>query len=153
MLTYNTLRSGLLDTNRQPNFQRIVRALDPDIMAFQEQSGSDQIKALISNWLPESNWFSVVLGNNNMVVSKYPILNQAILTASSRTMVVLLDTEQELGTKLLIINSHLACCSANASRQQDADEIISILRNWRSGNADFHYQTTLRLFILEILTW
>jgi len=137
VLTYNTRGGGLLDSNRQGHFQRIIQALDPDILAFQEQPGGDQVKSLIAAWLQETNLHSVELGNNNLVVSKYPVLNQALMTTSGRTMATLLQTESALGTNLLIVNSHLACCSNNASRQQDADEIIMVLRNWRSGNGPF----------------
>jgi len=137
VLTYNTLGGGLLDSNRQGRFQRIIQALDPDILAFQEQPGGEQVKALIASWLQETNLHSVELGNNNLVVSKYPVLNQALMTTSGRTMAVLLQAESVLGTNLLIMNSHLACCSNNASRQQDADEIIMVLRNWRAGSGPF----------------
>ena len=137
VLTYNTLRSGLLDANRQDRFQRIIKSLDPDIMAFQEQAGGDQVKSLMASWLQESELHSVELGNNNLVVSRYPVLNQALITASGRTMAVLLQTESVLGTNLLLINSHLACCANNASRQHDADEIIMVLRNWRAGSEPF----------------
>ncbi len=137
VLSYNTRGGGLLDSNRQGRFQRILQALDPDILAFQEQAGGDQVKSLIAAWLQETNLHSVVLGNNNLVVSKYPVLNQALMTTSGRTMAALLQTEPVLGTNLLLLNSHLACCSSNASRQQDADEIIMVLRTWRSGNGPF----------------
>lgn len=137
VLTYNTRGGGLLDSNRQGHFQRIIQTLDPDILAFQEQAGGDQVKSLIASWLQETNLHSVELGNNNLVVSRYPVLNQALMTTSGRTMAVMLQTESVLGTNLLILNSHLACCSNNASRQQDADEIIMGLRNWRAGSGPF----------------
>ncbi len=137
VLTYNTLGGGLLDSNRQGRFQRIIQALDPDIMVFQEQAGGDQVKSLIGTWLQETDLHSVELGNNNLVVSRYPVLNQALITTSGRTMAALLQAESVLGTNLLIMNSHLACCTNNASRQQDADEIIMVLRNWRAGSGPF----------------
>ncbi|KAA3617258.1 MAG: T9SS C-terminal target domain-containing protein [Calditrichaeota bacterium] len=137
MMTYNTLSSGLFDTDRQDHFKKIIQALNPDIMGFQEQSDGNQVKALISNWIQETELYSVELGNGNVVVSKYPVLNQALLTTSDRTMAVLLQTESILGQNLLIINSHLACCANNESRQNDADEIIKIMRNWRSGDGPF----------------
>ncbi len=137
VLSYNTLGSGILSPGRQERFQRIVQALDPDIMAFQEQAGGEQVRALIASWLQETDLHSVGLGNNNLVVSRYPVLNQALLTTSGRTMAVLLQAESVLGTNLLLMNSHLACCSNNVSRQQDADEIIMVLRDWRAGNGPF----------------
>jgi endonuclease/exonuclease/phosphatase family metal-dependent hydrolase len=52
-------------------------------------------------------------------------------------MAVLLQTEPVLGANLLILNSHLACCTNNESRQHDADEIIMVMREWRAGEGPF----------------
>jgi hypothetical protein len=52
-------------------------------------------------------------------------------------MAVLLQTESVLGANLLVLNSHLACCTANESRQRDADEITKVLREWQHGEGPF----------------
>jgi endonuclease/exonuclease/phosphatase family metal-dependent hydrolase len=52
-------------------------------------------------------------------------------------MAVLLHTEKVLGRNLLVLNSHLACCTNDESRQHDADEIIQVLRRWRDGFGPF----------------
>jgi endonuclease/exonuclease/phosphatase family metal-dependent hydrolase len=137
IMTYNTLANGLFDPDRQPHFERIIRAIEADVMAFQEQSGHASVKSLISKWLQTEHFFSIQLGNNNIVVSRYPILDYGLLTRSGRTMAVLLATKSIIGKNLLLLNSHLACCTNNSSRQNDADEIISVLRNWRTGNGLF----------------
>jgi endonuclease/exonuclease/phosphatase family metal-dependent hydrolase len=137
VLTYNTLAGGLLHINRQDHFYRIMQALKPDIMAFQEQSGGDQVTSLMRDWFQERSIYGVEMGNNNIVVSRYPILNQALITGSGRTMAVLLHTESVLGANLLILNSHLACCTNNESRQHDADEIIMVMRKWYAGQGPF----------------
>jgi len=137
VLSYNTLGSGLFDINRQAHFQRIIQSLKPDIMAFQEQGNASQSISLIRDWMQERYMYGVGLGNNNLIVSRYPVLKQALLIASGRTMAVLLQTESVIGANILILNSHLSCCTNNASRQHDADEIIMVLRNWRAGNGPF----------------
>ncbi len=48
----------------------------------------------------------------------------------------MLDTEAVLGTPLLVINTHLIPFDPAAS-QADADELIMVLREWRSGNGPF----------------
>lgn len=137
ILSYNTLANGLLTTDRQPHFKRVIEALNPDILAFQEQGRYKNVETLMIDWLQKRPLYSVGLGNGNMVVSKYPILKQAILTRSGRTMATLLDTKDHLGDNLLLLNSHLACCENNASRQKDADELASVLRDWKLGNGPF----------------
>ena len=53
-------------------------------------------------------------------------------------MCALLDTEEELGKNLLIVNSHLSCCASNEDRQQQVDEFLSVWREWISnGNGPF----------------
>ena len=43
IITYNTEFSGPLDPGRQPAFERIIKSLDPDIIAFQETRSASQI--------------------------------------------------------------------------------------------------------------
>lgn len=137
VLTYNTLGGGLLKAGRKESFKRILLALSPDIMAFQEQGSYDQAAGQVADWLQERSLYHRGMGNNNLVVSRFPILESAILTRSGRTMAVLLDTRREMGKKLLLLNSHLACCDNDAARQYDCDELISLLRTWRSGAGPF----------------
>ncbi|MCG8608628.1 T9SS type A sorting domain-containing protein [bacterium] len=142
ILTYNTLFGGMLIPARQPFFRRIMLALNPDIMAFQEQDNHSAVKNVIAQWMQtqEMNLHSAGLGSKS-IVSRFPILQAAFLTNSGRSEIVLLDTKSALGTDLVLINSHLSCCQNNLGRQRDADEIISILRDWRStGNGPFPLQ-------------
>ncbi|MEE9167617.1 MAG: FlgD immunoglobulin-like domain containing protein [Candidatus Neomarinimicrobiota bacterium] len=138
IVTYNTYRSGLLDEERQPRFERILTALDPDIIAFQEQYEDGTLDSLMSDWLPDKPWYSSGLYRGQLIVlSKYPILQEDTLISSERIHAVLLDTEQELGSELLIINNHLNCCTNDSSRQADADEFVQVMREWRQGDGPF----------------
>jgi endonuclease/exonuclease/phosphatase family metal-dependent hydrolase len=137
VLTYNTLANGLFDITRQDRFYRILRAIKPDIIAYQEQTGDDIVTSLMQDWFQERDFYGVGMGNNNIVVSRYPIIEQALITRSGRTMAVLLETEPNIGANLLVLNSHLACCTNNASRQNDADEITMVMREWHAGRGPF----------------
>ena len=94
----------------------------------------------IATWLNDDNFTAVGLSGANALVSRYPILNSAQFIDSGRCSVILLDTEAELGTKLLVINTHLAF-SPEESRQVDADEIIMRLREWRDGTGPFELES------------
>jgi len=130
VLTYNTLWDGILEADRQPKFKRIIQALDPDVIALQEHTDWDQIDDIIQSWFPQETWHASWTYGDLVVLSRFPILNDANLISSGRTMCALLDTENELGKKLLIINSHLSCCANNDGRQQQVDEFASVWRNW-----------------------
>ena len=130
VLTYNTLWDGILEADRQPKFKRIIQALDPDVIALQEHTDWDQIDDIIQSWFPQEIWHASWTYGDLVVLSRFPILNDANLISSERTMCALLDTEDELGKNLLVINSHLSCCAYNDSRQEQVDEFASVWRNW-----------------------
>jgi len=144
VLTYNTLWDGILEADRQPKFKRIIQALDPDVIALQEHTDWDQIDDIIQSWFPQETWHASGTYRDLVVLSRFPILNDANLISSERTMCALLDTENELGNKLLIINSHLSCCAYNDSRQEQVDEFVSVWRNWitnSDGPFDLEFET------------
>jgi endonuclease/exonuclease/phosphatase family metal-dependent hydrolase len=137
-VTYNTLRSGLLDGERRLHFERIIKALCPDIIALQEQDNANAVSQLITTWLPNQIWHTSSLYHGELfVVSKYPVLQGAALISSDRMHAVLLSTQENVGSNLLIINTHLACCRQDDLRQQDADEFIKVMREWSAGTGPF----------------
>ncbi len=141
ILSYNVRQNGLFDSGRQARFERIIKALEPDIMGFQEAyddndtNDVNDIEALFEDWFPEVNWHVSSEWNGNFVVSRYPILHQG--NHSWRSMGVLLDTEEDLGTPLFFINSHFSCCDANDNRQEQVDELMGFVRDLKNGLGPF----------------
>jgi len=131
LVTYNTLNTGILESDRQPKFQRIIQALDPDIIALQEHSEWNEIGDIISSWFPEDTWYQGYTFRDLVVLSKYPIINQANLISSERTMCALLQTDDPINPYLLILNSHFSCCDNDDDRQEQVDELVQVLREWR----------------------
>ena len=141
ILSYNVRQNGLFDSGRQARFERIIKALEPDIMGFQEAyddndtNDVNDIEALFEDWFPGVNWHVSSEWNGNFVVSRYPILHQG--NHSWKSMGVLLDTEEDLGTPLFFINSHFSCCDANDNRQEQVDELMSFVRDLKNGLGPF----------------
>ena len=131
LVTYNTLYTGILEPDRQPKFQRILQALNPDIIALQEHSEWNEIGDIISSWFPEDTWHQGYTFRDLVVLSKYPIINQANLISSERTMCALLQTDDPINPYLLILNSHFSCCDNDDNRQEQVDELVQVLREWR----------------------
>lgn len=131
LVTYNTLYTGILEPDRQPKFQRIIQALDPDIIALQEHSEWNEIGDIISSWFPDDTWYQGYTFRDLVVLSKYPIINQANLISSERTMCALLETDDPINPYLLILNSHFSCCDNDDDRQEQVDELVQVLREWR----------------------
>jgi len=131
LVSYNTLYTGILEPDRQPKFQRIFQALNPDIIALQEHSEWNEIGDIISSWFPEDTWYQGYTFRDLVVLSKYPIINQASLISSERTMCALLETDDPINPYLLILNSHFSCCDNDDDRQEQVDELVQVIREWR----------------------
>ena len=135
LVTHNVWNSSMMDPNYQEHFRRIYQALDPDIVALQEMyDNTNQLHSLFNSWFPNEQWYVSSQFRDNIIISKYPVLQQGFFTTSERTMVALLNTEDDLGKNLIIFNSHLSCCGNNDSRQYDADEFVSHWRDWREND-------------------
>ena len=130
LVSYNTYNTGIVESERQPYFQRIFQALDPDIIALQEHSEWDEIGDIISSWLPNNTWYQGYTFRDLVIVSKYPILEEANLISSERSMCSLLEVDNPNQPYLLIINSHFSCCDNDDDRQEQVDELVQVLRQW-----------------------
>ena len=144
LVSYNTWNEGILDNDRQIHFKRILQALDPDIIALQEHGDWDDIDDIIQSWFPDEEWYASWTYRDLVVLSRFPIISDANMISSERTMAALLNTEDELGKDLLIFNSHLSCCANNEDRQQQVDEFAGAWREWvtnESGPFELEYGT------------
>lgn len=141
VVSYNTLNEGILDSDRQDHFKRILQTIDPDIIALQEHSDWDEIHDIIQSWFPQEQWYASWTYRDLVILSRFQIIHDANIISSERTMAALLDTEDELGKNLLIFNSHLSCCDNDEGRQEQVDEFSSVWRNWvQNGNGPFEIE-------------
>ena len=129
LVSYNTWNNGIINMDRQHHFKRILQAIDPDIIAFQEHSDWEYVHDIIQSWFPDEDWHASWTYNDLVILSRFWIINDAHM-GSGRTMAALLDTENELGGNLLIFNSHLSCCDNNEDRQQQVDQFAGEWREW-----------------------
>jgi hypothetical protein len=95
LVTHNVWTSNLMDPNYQEHFRRIYQALNPDIVALQEMyENTNQLHSLFNTWFPNEQWFVSSQFRDNIIISKYPVLEQGYFISSDRTMVALLNTEE-----------------------------------------------------------
>lgn len=144
IISYNTLNEGILDSERQNHYKSILQALKPDIIALQEHGEWDEIHDVIQSWFPQQEWYSSWTYRDLIILSRFPIINDASLISSGRTMVALLDTDSELGKNLLVFNSHLSCCDNDEDRQEQVDEFSGVWRDWvknESGPFELEFGT------------
>jgi endonuclease/exonuclease/phosphatase family metal-dependent hydrolase len=135
VMNYNVLFDGLLEPGRADNFERILLAIQPDIICFNEffSSSATQVIDAINQMLPLPggvSWYGVKLDDGNVTVSKYPIMQSWLVYAGHRITASLIDLPQYFEKNIMVINSHLKCCGGqqnDATRQLEADGIIAFI--------------------------
>lgn len=127
VVTWNTLYDGLLDTERRPHFKRIMAALQPDLVTFNEcwDMTAGQAASFMNEAVPLGgfqSWNAAKLEAGNITVSRFPILENWAFYPNHRLVATLIDLPNNLYSKdFLLVNGHLRCCEANFERQLEAD--------------------------------
>jgi endonuclease/exonuclease/phosphatase family metal-dependent hydrolase len=132
IMNWNVLNDGLLDSGRQPNFSRVLQAINPDIMCFNEcfSSSATQVKNVVSQMLPGTIWNAVKLDDGNVTVSRYPILQSWLVYPGHRITASLINLPEWFEKDLLVINSHLKCCGGQTNddkRQLEVDATVAFI--------------------------
>lgn len=134
VLSYNVERDAIFKPNNQAHFRRIIQALDPDIIGFQEiyDNNTASTRALIESFLPNSTWYAAGVFPDIKLISKYPIQRSSSLDGNG---VFLLD----LGAfKALVVVAHLPCCENDSGRQKEIDRIMGFVRDSKNGLTDYN---------------
>lgn len=151
ILSYNVLRDALFDGARQANFGRILRAVGPDVVGFQEvyeHSASQTGETVEDVYGGAAGWDWTKAGSDLVVGSRYPILETHTIPGYDdyRSAAALLDADEGLGRPLLFIVMHPPCCnyspedgepSSNAQRQLVVDGVAAFIRDVKQGDGPF----------------
>lgn len=123
-------QNNLENSGTHSAFERLVQSMSPDIIAFSEASGptAAEVKSLMDGWLPTGTpegWYSIKDDYDHITVSRYPISNS--WPALDRQFPCLIDLPEPYQKDLLVVNAHYNCCTADANRQEQADEFVSFI--------------------------
>ena len=130
-LSYNVYRDYLFNLEARDNFKRIFQFIEPDIIGLQEvydNSGADAA-SLIKEFLG-GQWFNGDVGNDNLLVSRYPILKQKAIKGNAAYLVKIDDISFQ---NVLVIVAHPPCCSNDQGRQDEIDAFMAFLRESKYG--------------------
>lgn len=138
IMTYNVLTDGLFKTGQSESIQRILKAIQPDIIGFQEiyDHGAEETAAQIQKALPLRNgekWYSAKAGGDNIVVSKFPIEYSFVIEDNGAFII---NTRPVFDSNILLVVAHLPCCGNNEGRQLEIDAIMSFIRDARQPLGD-----------------
>ncbi len=139
LLTWNTLQDGLVDGDRQEAFARVLQAVSPDIMCFQEcfDASAGQVLIFVRSIIDPPagrSWRTLKLDQGNVLITHLDIEESWVLQNNYRETASLLSTPT--GRKMLLINCHFRCCSADLERQQEADGVIRFIRDAKSAGGE-----------------
>lgn len=132
--------NGRMDqANAQQAMERILQAVDPDIIGFSEVSdvSAGYVTNLLNDWIPlegggswnvvKDDWDLMVAAKGNILAS-YPYV--------TRQFPALVEGHPDWGVPFLFTSSHMKCCGGannEAQRQAEADEYMAFLRNAIDG--------------------
>lgn len=136
LMSYNIENDQLFDPARRAAFERIFKATQPDIIAFQEirDFNSLQTKNLIEQFLPGEEWFHKKHGFDIVTISKYPI-NFSQSVDGNAAFYLNMN-----GEELVLINCHLPCCENDNDRQTEVDIIMEYIRDLKEGQGDYNVE-------------
>jgi endonuclease/exonuclease/phosphatase family metal-dependent hydrolase len=129
LVSYNVLNDGVLSSLRADHFQRILTALAPDVIVFQEveNRAAAAVEAQIEDWLG-GDWFALKQADL-VTVSRYPFVEGWTDTQEplhARVFPAMIDVD---GRALIVFNAHLFCCDENKGRQEQADGFAAFVRD------------------------
>lgn len=135
VLSYNVLSNGLFDFQQAPPMERLIKAINPEIIGFQEIYNhesvdvANKVESILPSG-PDDQWYHAKHGPDIIAISKYPIINSFEIENNGA---FLLDLKSEYGSELLFIVAHPPCCDNNFARQLEIDAIMSFVRNAQNG--------------------
>jgi exonuclease III len=147
VLSYNVLRDNLFETSLTQPFQRIFKAIQPDIIGFCEiydYSGTETA-AKVAAFIPLENgktWYSASVDPDIRLVSRYPVTASASLDGNGA---FLLNVK---GKPLVCIVAHLPCCANETGRQREIDRIMSFVRSVKYGISTFQVPQNTPIIIM-----
>jgi endonuclease/exonuclease/phosphatase family metal-dependent hydrolase len=127
VMAYNTLNNGLQDIDRIDNFIRIINAINPQIIGFNEtgDTSEEDVNDLLETSLG-GTWYVLKHEPENITASRFPILDE--WDVNDRIKATLIDLDDEIyNSDILFIVGHLSCCANDIQRQQQADRFIEFI--------------------------
>lgn len=133
VLSYNVLRDDLFAQDKQVYYSRILKAIKPDLIGFQEiyQNGSSQTASKVASFLSESpsQWYHAKVDPDIIAISRYPILASYDIGPGGNGA-FLIDMNP---LQVLFIVAHPPCCDNNSGRQAEIDGIMAFIRDAKNG--------------------
>ena len=157
IVAYNTLSNGLTDLMRKSHFEKIIKAIKPDIIGFSEcwNTEANYVKSIMDQWLPlntDDGWYvEKQIDRGLITASKWEILDR--WEELPNQFPVLINLPDKYSSDILFTNAHLNCCGNESGRQDQADAYSRFINDAKtkggeidlSRNTPFVYAGDLNL--------
>lgn len=173
LVSYNVLWNNIFPEVSRGNsakFARLVGALDADVWCLQEISvhprdrkklkarrwSADDVVKVMNEIAPRpdgASWYAHQ-GNDNVIVSKYPLeltATQTIPAGEREQAMALIDLPDErFSFDLYVLNNHYKCCGGEGNdprRQRQSDAIVAWIRDARTPGDNIDLPTGTAIVI------
>jgi endonuclease/exonuclease/phosphatase family metal-dependent hydrolase len=157
LMSYNAVNNfdrelnSLFIEDRQPSYRRILGAVGPDVIGFQEvyDQSAERVEATAEGELGlADDWTWAKTGRDLVLGSRFPILDTHAIPGYEdyESGAFLLDSEEALGSRMIVVNMHPPCCnypanddqpSSDAQRQRVVDGVAAFVRRVKNGEGPF----------------
>jgi len=141
VVSYNVLWNRIFPDQgvTAERFDRVVNALQPDILNLQEVTRSPQEVATLMNTIAplpnDASWFTYQF-SDNVIVSKFSFWHTDRAGAGGAAALIDLP-DDEYPTDIFVINDHWPCCSNEGGRQNESDLMVTVLEDARTPGGTF----------------
>ncbi|WP_179862235.1 endonuclease/exonuclease/phosphatase family protein [Longibacter salinarum] len=159
VISHNVLQDTLFTAPVRNAYERIYRTVEPDVYALQEiyDHEAEVTRTRIAELTDTdaTEWHTAKLGLDLVVVSRFPILGTHTIPGFEdyESGAYLLDTNQEMGHPLLLINMHPPCCTggeptSDLKRQRVVDAVVAFLRDTHEDGGPLDVPTDTPILIV-----
>ena len=140
IVAYNTLSNGLTDLTRKSHFEKIIKAIKPDIIGFSEcwNTEANYVKSVIDRWLPlntNKGWYiEKQIDRGLITASKWEIIDR--WEELPNQFPVLINLPDKYSSDILFTNAHLNCCGNESGRQDQADAYSSFINDAKTKGGE-----------------
>jgi len=135
LMTHNVYQDQLFVSWRRPAHERLLAAIEPDVIAYQEiySHSATETRIVVEGALGGS-WSADKVGDMVLLTRSEIIDSWSI--QDDRAGAFLITPMNEFEHNLLVINMHLHCCDNNADRQAEVDAIMAFVRDARTAGGE-----------------
>ncbi|MCK5087523.1 MAG: endonuclease/exonuclease/phosphatase family protein, partial [Melioribacteraceae bacterium] len=140
VMAHNVLFSNFMKPEATGAYQRLYRAVQPDIIGFSELYTDYSIDEIITRLeeilpSPEGKSWKVERTNDNVLATRYSI-KFSTSAGPFGNGAFLIDLRPTYNSDLFIVVAHPPCCDNDPARQDEADAIAAFIRDAKAPGGE-----------------